>query len=553
MKSQNAFIAIVLALALSHQSLRGDDIDSLLDEDGIEANEDRARDVRKKLKRSKPLATNSTETEFKIDETSEIEASDPPSSATRSEPLVEMTESPPTSDAPAEAPPPPSSSEGEMADEFLDGLDDSSETAEESPAPVQFQMQSENNFGLDKSGSDDGLSELSLDDDNTLDDNSTGDDSMDEFGLGGSEPAEPPATEASAPTEEDKLPEIIANRFPVRTIKRSSSNRVYLLDDTTKARPPTGAIVLLKQRDERKMAFRIIKTYADDGKEEFAARRVRTYNGIEALRDGENYDAVLKIRDFVPTAKITPLTTRDEADLLELEGEGDGAPVDTAVNQDPLPVVAEFDSELDSGSSPDPALNNVNTDEWLADQASDEIMKDLTIETVPLFDPDRHAISVGGGLFQNIGPAPTNGTPQDAAFYAGPFFRYGLTLVKSFLLANNTVQDSLVLEGSAAWYSAQEFINEQSFFQVLRGAVQLQYNLHFGPKLVVFGYAGGNYSQVIVADAGSDASAAELGFLNLSRPGIGFGGGLMLGFGPRWFLRTDIGFDFIGAGLVLRF
>jgi hypothetical protein len=110
-------------------------------------------------------------------------------------------------------------------------------------------------------------------------------------------------------------PGITARTYPLTVNSRSSSGRLYMLDDRELQQPKVGKILLFKRGSSAAMAFRVLRTYPDEKK--FAARVVKNYDPDRSLQAGEELTAVEKIADLdVAPGANTP---QEERELRELE------------------------------------------------------------------------------------------------------------------------------------------------------------------------------------------------------------------------------------------
>ncbi|MGZ3698009.1 MAG: hypothetical protein ACXWP5_07740 [Bdellovibrionota bacterium] len=152
-------------------------------------------------------------------------------------------------------------------------------------------------------------------------------------------PAPTPSGSVSPSPKPEELPDIQARYYPVSVVRHSSSDKVYLLADTSDAKPRPGRILLLRKPDSptdpayQIMAFRILRTYPE--KKQFAAKVVKKYGDNRVLSDNSTYSAIEKLSDYTPP---TP-TPQDKADLKELESKPAPAP-STAPGDGALSVAA---------------------------------------------------------------------------------------------------------------------------------------------------------------------------------------------------------------------
>src|SRR4051794_15843405 len=54
-------------------------------------------------------------------------------------------------------------------------------------------------------------------------------------------------TASAPPVDDSNLPEIEAKTFPIKTVRRSNSNKIYLFEDIKKRLPDVGRILLLRR------------------------------------------------------------------------------------------------------------------------------------------------------------------------------------------------------------------------------------------------------------------------------------------------------------------
>jgi hypothetical protein len=350
---------------------------------------------------------------------------------------------------------------------------------------------------------------------------------------------------------EGSLPEITAREFDVTVTRRSSSNRVYLLEDIENVTPKVGRIILLRKGLDPVMAFRVLRHYPDT--KQLAATRVRRYANFRILDSGEQFSAIEKLGDLANTAP----SAEDMTDLNELEGAEGGsgfnasttdhdltAPTAPIALSGPPPEVLPYDPELDVGNAPPPsgAIDSENSREHPEFGDDEEDAMDLVVDEVTSLDPNSHWFSGGLGLFR----ADTG--PGGIGYFAGGGVRYGLTLGKMLILRRPLVQDSLVAEGGLFFYKILNFSPTNDAYNVLPLIATVRYNIHFGEGLAIFFYGGvmrNNVTSTVSAD--EDVKAA------LASPLPAGGGGMLFRVGPNWDARIDLGIDAIGLSLMLRF
>ena len=325
--------------------------------------------------------------------------------------------------------------------------------------------------------------------------------------------ARPPSTQNSNTEDDDlgPLPDIAAKTYPVKVIRRSSSNKIYLFEDPTNRQPKVGRILLLKREDELFMAFRVLKTYPDQ--KAIAAKRIRRYRKHRVLENDEPYLALEKLGDL-----NTPNTPEDNEGLAELEG------------KEKLHVLP-FDPELDAGTPAQP-------------EPEEETQASLAIEETQPIDHNLQWLTLGFGYFRNNAPPTASGS----YFFAAANLRYGVTLARLIFLNKKNLQDSLAVEGGLYFYKTLNYVIQGDAYTNLAYAANLRYNLLFGESFGIFVYLGMAKNNVI---ASSQGQAAGVNALSSYVPlgGMGF----LFQIGPNWYTRVDIGIDTIGLNLLLRF
>ena len=394
------------------------------------------------------------------------------------------------------------------------------------------------------------------------------------------------------------------NQFPVKVIRRSSSTRVYLLEDPESGIVQERNVFLLRKGLENVMAFRAIKLYPDLS--QFAARHVRKYPGWDVLEPDDRFTALDKIGEFY--RELTPQERQeDEMDLLDIESQmtpedrfeedlmewddessgevdddgflfeedlGDPPPSEddflfdvksgdndskeddflaedfdgedetqsAAVEENEkesieLPNILAYDEELDAGTSPEPKDQLAE----LNDQQERLELANLVVDEIYPIERDKNWFSLGFGYF-NVGTL--TGT---SAFFSGVGIRYGYNLGDHLFVYQKSLQDSFTLELGAYLYTVSGFASTADNYTVAPLLGTARYNLYIGKSLITFVYAGISMSTVTSSTGGTElANEALSGF------GPAFGGGMFIHIGPKWYVRFDLGLDFVGSGLVLK-
>jgi len=331
------------------------------------------------------------------------------------------------------------------------------------------------------------------------------------------------------------FPEIEAKIFDATVNRKSKSNRVYLFSTQSKVLPKIGKILLFAKETQPIMGFRVIKTYPTEN--QFAASRVKMYTNETTLSDGSAYNAVEKTRDLDVPYYSKRDQKLDELDLLELEREIQilGVnPYDPALDEEKdktktALLQRQFNERIE-------VIDSLDSDEELEDYDS------INPDQYTNFEKDRHWITLDFGFLKNLKLG------GDSAFFSGGGLRYGINIAQRFLAKSTKAQDSLTLEGSLFYYSIDAYETEVDAFTILPLGLSLRYNLFFSQTFGLFFYGGFLKNNVMDSTNASDAAISQLSLL---APALG--AGLILQLGPKWYARADLGVEFIGLGLVLRF
>ncbi len=379
-------------------------------------------------------------------------------------------------------------------------------------------------------------------------------------------------------------PQIEVNAFPLKVVRKSQSTRVYLFED------PEGGIVqernvfLIRKDAENVMAFRALKLYPDLA--QFAARHVRLYPKWKFLKSKQEFMAIDKIGEFFP--EPTPEEqVQDEEDLQDIEtqmeanappqedlfqenedlppqdeltknetqdelledetedeiGEGDtkGEEENETVKEelagmDP-PEINTYDEELDEGTSPPPG--SITSQEGFAKEQIE--LSNLIVNEIYPLEKDKNWVSLGFGYFS---AATLTGT---TAFFSGVGLRYGYNIGDHLFVYHKNLQDSFTLEFGTFMYTITGFEGGNDTYTIAPIVGTARYNLYFADSLIVFAYAGILKNFVLNSSGGSDNSIEALSSF---KPTIG--AGLFIHIGPKWYVRFEVGLDFVGSGLVLK-
>lgn len=220
---------------------------------------------------------------------------------------------------------------------------------------------------------------------------------------------------------------------------------------------------------------------------------------------------------------------------VNFDGEdGDEEIESDVVTAAPLKI-EPYDEELDRTTSPLPS------------QGADASVAGNELESIMVDDPkppqfDNHWAMVTMGLMRNA-------TVSGAGFYTGGGIKYGLTVRRDLFLRKSTYRDSFTIEGALSGYSVVNFdANFGDSYSVFPLAVTGRYNLHLNDDFGLFGYLGLT-KNLVLAQVNGTLEAVDA--LDAFVPSVGLGSFIRIG--PRWWIRTDIGYDLIGLGVALRF
>ncbi|MGE0614284.1 MAG: hypothetical protein AB7P04_01475 [Bacteriovoracia bacterium] len=354
------------------------------------------------------------------------------------------------------------------------------------------------------------------------------------------------------------LPPIEARTYNVKISRLSTSKRVYLFDDLDDAKARVGRILLLKNGEEQIMAFRLLKNYYD--RKQFAGSKVRVYNQREHLEIGDSYLGLEKVADLGIPKRTAHERRMDERDLKDLETQmGMGDALSGREGRKKKKGAGGAGGEDDDLGEGDPDLDGAggapfNAEEIEKSESEEEdALARITVDEVKPLDVDKTWLSGMGGLVNNAGD-----------FYMGFGLKYGTTLKHMLAMKRKNKQDSLVLEGSVYLYKVilpnvgadNEPTGTNASFTVLPIVATIRYNIFYAGGFGFFVYGGFGKNLVLTSTNDTediDESGTGDGTERLSGFVPAFGGGAFVQVGPRWQVRLDIGYDFVGAGIVLRY
>lgn len=331
-----------------------------------------------------------------------------------------------------------------------------------------------------------------------------------------------------------------------KVVRRSQSMRVYLLQLTAGDLPPENRLLLLHNNEDPLMALRILRSDAE--KKQMAVRRIKHYGNTKILEPDRAVVGRWKIRELAPpTAEVQK---QDEKDLKELDAELDaGIPAptpelrkDTALDDDSAESSEpneKITAPLPEADDPPPLDEDLDSEEI---GPEDESMENIAIEDTEAHDPDRHWL---GGQLGYVLARTTTGA---STYYVGGGGRYGFTYAKNILFSGSSIQDGWTLEAGFFVYKVLNFAISGDTYTVLPLTLVNRFDFFLSPDFFFFLYGGIHQSIPIGSAQGTAAGRAALTLLTPTG-----GGGLGFRFGPKWFIRADVGYDNISVGLALRF
>jgi hypothetical protein len=345
-------------------------------------------------------------------------------------------------------------------------------------------------------------------------------------------------------------PDIEAHRFNTKVIQKSTSGKIYLFESATL--PKTGNLILIYEKDHPTMAFRILKN--DQEKNQFVGKRIRRYEGGNDLDVNKSYTTIEKLADLLPAPgnlskpiladSNTPAEPEPVKEIAEQKSAEEPIPPaepteePTAITQSDSNEVEpeKIDPELDANTVTKlDAIDRDNPNDDLEDYSK------IEFDEFPLLDPLNNMIVVGTGYFGNA-----------SNFSLAPVYNNGVgisftrVMFRDVFLDSKTIQDALSLELGVVQYSILNLDRNNDNYSLLPFYANLIYQLYPGKTFGAHAYGGLQYNYMLSAsNAGSSIEDLQ-GF----QPN--FGVGMTYRMGPQWYLRADIGWDRIAAGLGIK-
>jgi hypothetical protein len=342
-------------------------------------------------------------------------------------------------------------------------------------------------------------------------------------------PAEAPAPEVSSDADVlgMELPPISAKTYDLKVERPSLSKRMYLFQKSTSAMPDIGRIFLLRDGPTAVMGFRVVKIYPE--KKQIAAKKVKDYPNFLELPAGSTYKAFEKMGAITSVPENTP---EDLTDLNELEG--GSAP-------DPQATPTDGTGEMPlsggvEGGAPVATLSDAPS----MTGSDDEEGEDSGESSEEEFAANMMGFDVGSYRGVNLpGGASTMG--------------FGLNYSRLLTTART---GSLAAEVGIAYYKNSGDIKSpetgeitsQSFtLTPLSGRLRYHFSL-IDEKWSYYIYGGGIFNRV---SSQFGATTEEVALVE--KMIVGVGAGVFIPTGPNWYMKLNLGTDWIGFGLALRF
>jgi hypothetical protein len=164
---------------------------------------------------------------------------------------------------------------------------------------------------------------------------------------------------------------------PVRVLRRSPNNKVFLINSDSGTVPRKGKVILLLKDKQPLVGLRVIKLYP--GQKYFAAKRLKSYVDSYFLNSEESLIAMEK---YLDPSVLTDAELPDSAAL-----ETSSTATASAPEEEPEPEIKEYDPDLDAATAPKPkSPSEVQDGEKSASEAKND-----PAATVPEEDPQEEA------------------------------------------------------------------------------------------------------------------------------------------------------------------
>jgi hypothetical protein len=369
------------------------------------------------------------------------------------------------------------------------------------------------------------------------------------------------------------LPDIEAHQFQSTPVRMSKSGRVYLFQTPSNDLPKTGNLVLIHDHNKPAMAFRVLKT--DPEKNEYVGKRVRRYDQTGQLKLDDKYFSIEKVADLLaepapdlapaptpfatPFPSVTPVPAAPAvSETNDIDSELDGTPADEPAQPSASPgrkkkkpetdlEVYDYDDDLDSSTSPR-NLKKENPNAVVSEDEDDSLTAFEIDETMRL-DPLKNMLSVSTGFFKNMSNFKFAGGTHN-----GFAVSYTRTLTNDVFVVSKAPQDSTAIEFGLGYYSRINMDGNNDVYKVVPMYAELHYNLVFSQTFASYLYLGIEYNGILSTENVNAATrpADAVTISNIQGVQQTFGAGFLYNMGPQWYLRLNLGWDRITAGLALK-
>lgn len=348
----------------------------------------------------------------------------------------------------------------------------------------------------------------------------------------------PPAAEVKTPEEpigvqipQQNESKVAAKVYDLKVIRPSHSGSMYLFLKDNNKMPEVGRVFLLKNGMTPVMGFRVIKTYPE--KNEIAAKKIKKYPGYEMLSAESFFKAYEKLGALSDAA----LTASDLTDLNELEG--GTVPVPSA-------TISEENSSSTNALEALPALEDNHEEVTGISDSTENSSNDENEDSEDDSESDKAPLGFLKNFTEfNFGSFKGKNLPGGSS-------SSGFSLQYSKLLSDKT---SGVLAGEVGlgYYksSGDVTIDDEPVsqsFTILPLSMRLRYHFSLKENWSYYLYGGFLYN---IVSSQFGASETEVKNAQTIMPGIGVG--VYIPTGPDWYLRVNLGTEFLGIGVALRF
>ncbi len=345
-----------------------------------------------------------------------------------------------------------------------------------------------------------------------------------------------------------QVPTLDVEHLQLKATNTSRTGETYLFKVESGAEPPVGTLILLKRDKDPVAAVRVVRN-ENVAPKSFIARKVRLYGAYSSIPLDQTWAGIYKIGELSTAESLPslePPPTLDNhtspAGASEILPSPSSSDIPSAPQPEMVPDTRknprEYDPELDASTTPRPEP------EWIDDESDDTVF----IEEYGRINPYNHSFSAGFGTARNL----SNFGSWSEGFSALQV-AYGYRLGRDLWFQEKKPQDSLGLEVGFQSYSRVAVASTDDSYQLFPIFGQLIYEIDFAPWFALHGAFGFQYNWIT---SSSQGSASNSGFQQILDNNGGIQQRLSVGaqlfMGHHWNVRFDVGWEFIGAGLTIR-